>query len=65
MPAGVGEHHPDALARVVGEEETVLIGRRVGRPGVEGETRRRGAARRAAFAGNDLGAVVVRVDEGS
>src|SRR5207253_7757613 len=57
-------HRPDAVARVVGEEERAVVRRRVRAAAVEGEAGDRGAAGRARLAGDDLRAVVVRVERG-
>ena len=54
-----GEHHPDAVPRVVGPEQRVLVGRRERRSGVEGKARDRGADRRR---GRGRWAVVGRRD---
>ena len=61
-PAGSGEHDPDAITGVIGEEESTVVGVRERSPRVERETCRRRAPGRAGLAGNDLGAVVVRVE---
>ena len=59
-PVRVGEHHPDAAARVVGEEQRAVVLARERAAVVELHARQRGAARRAALRG-DLGRVVVGV----
>ena len=57
-------HRPDALARVVGEEQGVAVGGRVRPSLVEGETRDRAAPERAGLAGDDRARVRVRVVRG-
>ena len=65
---GVGDritallHHPDAIARVVGEEERALVRGRIAGSGgceLEGEPRDRGAPGGTRLAGDDLVCVVV------
>ncbi len=60
-PVRAGEHHPDAVARVVREEERVAVPGREGGLVVERESRDRRAACRAALPGHHLRPVVVRV----
>ena len=58
---GPGEHHPDAPTRVVREEESTVVSRRV-RAGLgERHSRDRRAPGGTALAVDDLGVVVVRV----
>ncbi len=60
LPVGAERHEPDAVARVVAEEEPAAVGRREGRAGVEADGGDRGVARGAAVAVDDVGRVVVR-----
>ena len=56
----VREHHPDAVPRVVGEEQRALIRLRVVAAVVKRQTRDRGAAGRTLFPRHNLVAVVIR-----
>ncbi len=58
---GAAWQHPDALARVVGEEERARVGRRIRAALVEGDAGHRRASARARLAGDDL--LVVAVPE--
>ena len=60
-PGAAREHGPDAVARVVGEEERSQVARGVVAAVVEGQSGDRGASRWAALAVHDRGGVAVGV----
>ena len=62
LPAGVGQHRPDAAARVVREEEGSVVAGGISAAAIEREAGDRRAPRRAGLSGDDRVGVLVGIE---